>query len=200
MKKIGITIGIIAVIALIVWLVPLKTVAYTVMVDYEDIETYYVDEPYEVTETYTKDVPLNFEAESYIETDIIEQHSQVIIGGIVFQDEIIEVPIEIACVKVRNTDDIAGDFVVSFSGFEPMFGEHSLTTTLNLYAGQQETAECPADSIDNWNYEVTPGTKGVEREREVTKYEQVEKQRTVIRQREEIRYKKVTALDYLLHY
>jgi hypothetical protein len=40
----------------------------------------------------------------------------------------------------------------------------------------------------------------VEKERTVTKYQQVEKQRTVTKQREEIRYKKVTALDYLLHY
>ena len=199
--KIGIIIGVIVIVAaLVIWLAPLKTVAYTVMVDYEDIETYYEDEPYQETETYTEDVPLSFEANAYVDEDVIYEHQQIIIGGIVFQDEIVEVPIEIACVKVKNTDDIAGDFIVSFSGFEPMFGEHSLTRTLSLGPGEQETAECPADSIEDWDYEVTPGSKEVEGERIVTKYNQVEKQRTVIKQRPETRYEKVTFLDYLLYY
>jgi len=34
----------------------------------------------------------------------------------------------------------------------------------------------------------------------ITKYRQVEKQRTVTKQRQETRYKKMTVLDYLLHY
>lgn len=200
MKKVMIGIGIVIAIALVICLVPLKTVAYTVMVDYEDIETYYEDEPYQVTENYTEDVPLSFEDDGYVKEDTIEQRNRIVIGGIVIQDEIVEVPIEVACVEVENTDDIAGEFVVSFSGFEPMFGEPTLTKTLSLEPGKQETAECPADSIDAWDYEVTPGTKEVEAERTVTKYRQVEKQRTVTRQRPENRYKKVTLLDYLLHY
>jgi hypothetical protein len=200
MKKAGIVIGIVAAIALVVCLVPLKEVAYAATVDYEDTETYYENEPYEVTENYTEDVPLNFESSSYIKSDTIKEHRQIIIGGIVFQDEIVEVPIEIACVKVKNTDDIAGNFTVSFSGLDPMFGELSLVTTLSLYPGQRQTAECPADSIDHWDYEVMPGTKEIEQERTVTKYRQVEKQRTVTRQRQETHYKKVTLLDYFLHY
>lgn len=202
--KIGIIAGIIVIIAaLVIWLVPLKTVPYTVMVDYEDIETYYENVAYNATETYTEDVPLSFEADSYVDEDVIYEHHQIIIGGVVFQDEIVEVTIYIACVEVKNTDDVAGEFVVSFSGlerFEPIFGGPSLTRTLSLSPGQEETAECPADSIDDWNYDVTPSTKGVEKERTVTKYERVEKQRTVTRQRPETRYKKVTLLDYLLHY
>ena len=199
--KIGIAVGIvIAIAALVVCLVPLKTVAYTVIIDYEDIETYYEDEPYEVTENYTENVPLSFEANGYVEEDVIYEHQQIIIGGIVFQDEIVEVPIYIACVNVENTDDVAGEFIISFSGFEPMFGEISLTTTLSLAPDEQETAECPADSIDDWSYEVTPSTKEVEAQRTVTKYRQVEKQRTIIKQRQETHYKRVTVLDYLLHY
>jgi len=199
--KIGIIlVVVIAIIAIVVCLVPLKTVAYTVMVDYEDIETYYEDEPYEVTENYTENVPLSFEANGYVEEDVIYEHQQIIIGGTVFQDEIVKVPIYIAYINVENTDDVAGEFVVSFSGFEPMFGELSLTTTLSLNPGQQKTAECPADSIDDWSYEVTPGTKEVEAQRTATKYRQVEKQRTVTKQRQETHYKKVTLLDYLLHY
>jgi len=51
-----------------------------------------------------------------------------------------------------------------------------------------------------WEYTITEATKTVEQERAVTKYRQVEKQRTVTKQRQETRYKKVTLLDYLLHY
>jgi hypothetical protein len=200
MKKVMIGIGIVIAIALVVCLVPLKEVAYAVTVDYEDTETYYENEAYNATETYTEDVPLSFEADDYVKTDTILEHQQVIIGGIVFQDEVVEVPIEVACIKVKNTDDIAGNFTVSFSGFEPMFGEHSLTKALSLNAGQQKTAECPAESINDWSYKVTPSTKEVEGERTVIKYRQVEKQRTVTRQRQETRYKRVTLLDYLLHY
>lgn len=200
MKKVIIGIIIAVAIPLVVCVVPLKEVAYAVMVDYEDTETYYEDEPYQVTENYAEDVPLSFEANGYVKEDTIEEHRQIVIGDIVIQDEIVEVPIEVACVEVENTDAIAGEFVVSFSGFEPMFGELSLTTTLNLNPEQQKTAECPADYINDWSYEVTPSTKEVESERIVTKYQQVEKQRTVIKQRQETRYKKVTLLDYLLHY
>ena len=116
--KIGIIIGVIVIVAaLVIWLPPLKTVAYTVMVDYEDIETYYENEAYNATETYTEDVPLTFEADSYVDEDVTYEHHQIIIGGIVFQDEIVEVTIYIACVEVKNMDDVAGDFTVAFSGF-----------------------------------------------------------------------------------
>ncbi|MGA2670451.1 MAG: hypothetical protein ABSF21_03410 [Dehalococcoidia bacterium] len=187
--KVGIVIGIvIAVLALVVCLVPLKEVAYAVTVDYEDTETYYV------TENYTEDVPLTFEANDYVREDSIEQHNRIVIGGVVIQDEVVEVPIEVACVKVKNTDDIAGNFTISFSGFDPMLGEPSLTTTLSLDIGEQKIAECPAESISTWSYQVNPSTKQVELQR------QVEKQRTVTKQRQETRYKKVTVLDYLLHY
>jgi hypothetical protein len=199
--KIGIAVGaVVVVLALVICLVPLKTVAYEVTVNYEDVETYYENEPYQATENYTQDVPLTFEANAYVDEDVTYEHHQIIIGDVVFQDEIVEVTIYTACVEVKNTDDITGEFVVSFSGFEPMFGSHFLARTLSLSPGQEETAECLAESIDDWDYEVTPSTKEVEQERTVTKYRQVEKQRTVTKQRQETRYKKVTLLDYLLHY
>jgi len=199
-KKVAIIIGIVAIIAIVICAVPLISAPYTVLVDYEDTETYYEDEPYQSTETYTENVPLTFETNAYVDEDVTYEHQQIIIGGIVFQDEIVEVTIYIASVEVKNIDDVAGEFVVSFSGFQPMFGEHSLTRTLDLSPGQEETAECPADVINDWDYQVMPGTKEVAQQRTVTKYRQVEKQRTVIKQQQETRYKKVTALDYLLHY
>ena len=181
--KIAVIAGIIvAVAALVVCLAPLKTVAYN------------------TTENYTEDIPLEFRADGYVRPETREEHHYIVIGGIVIQDEIVEIDIQVAKVDVMNLDNIAGDFIVTFSGIEPIFGDISLTATLHLDPGEQETAECPADSIDSWNYEVTPGTKEVEQERTVTKYRQVERQRTVTRQRPETQYKKVTLLDYLLHY
>lgn len=185
MKKVIIGIGIAVAVVLVVGFVPLMDVPY------EDTETYYENEPYQVTENYTEAVPLSFEADSYVKADVIYEHQQIIIGDIVFQDEIVEVPIEVACVEVENIDDVVGEFVVSFSGFEPMFGELSLTKTLSLNPGQQKIAECPADSINDWDYEVTPSTKTVEKERTVTKYRQVERERTVTR------YKKGSIFEYL---
>jgi hypothetical protein len=71
-----------------------------------------------------------------------------------------------------------------------MFGSPSLTTKLDLSLGEEKTAECPAEYIDDWSYDVTPSTKEVEGT--VTKYRQVEKERPVIR------YKKVPILEYLI--
>lgn len=200
--KIGMAVGVVIVIlALVICLAPLKQVPYAVTVDYEDTETYYENEPYEVTENYTEDVPLTFETNAYVDEQVTYEHHQIIIGDVVFQDEIVEVTIYIACVEVKNTDDVAGNFTVSFSGFEPMFSEHSLTSTLSVNPNQRKPAKCPAEStIDNWSYDVTPGTKEIQAVRTVTKYRQVEKQRTVTKQRQETRYKKVTLLDHLLHY
>ena len=70
--KIGIVVGIvIAVLALVVCLVPLKEVAYAVTVDYEDTETYYENEPYEDIGTYSETAVLDYEvieSEQYNET------------------------------------------------------------------------------------------------------------------------------------
>ena len=211
--KIGITVGVvIAIIALVVCLVPLKEVAYAVAVDYQDTETYYEDEPYEDTETYNEAVPLSYDAVNYVKEDTIEEHHQIIIGGIVFLDEVVEIPIQVASVDVSNTDDIAGSFTVSFYGITPLFGSPSLNKKLDLSPGEVKTATCPAETLGTWHYDVTPSTKSitsqrtvikyrqVEKQRTVTKFRQVEKERVVTKERPETRYKKVTLLDYLVHY
>ena len=247
--KISVAVGIIvAIIALTVCLVPLKEVQYTVIVDYEDTETYYEnepyedietyyedepyedtetyyeDEPYEDTETYSETVPLSYDAVSYVREDTIKEHRQIIIGGVVFQDEVVEVPIQVACVDVTNTDNITGSFTISFQGITPMFGSPSLNVKLDLSSSEVKTATCPAEILGTWQYNVTPSTKSVtsqrtlikyrevekqrtvmkyrqvEKERTLIKYRQVEKERTVTKQRPETRYKKMTLLDYLMHY
>ena len=50
----GLAIFVIAV--LVICFVPLMNTAYTAIVDYEDTETYYEDEPYQETETYVEAV------------------------------------------------------------------------------------------------------------------------------------------------
>ena len=200
--KAGIVAGIIlAIAALVACLVPLVNVAYTVTIEYQDTETYYEDEPYEVTETYIEAVPLDYRVTKFYDRDdVLKERQRIVIGGIVFQDEVVETPIEVACVSVKNTDTVTGTFKVWFSVSEPMFEGLPSEVTLTLSPGQIKTAEYPAEELGDWTYTVTPSTKEIERERTVTNYRQVEKQRIVTKQRPETRYKKVTLLDYLLHY
>jgi len=183
--KIGITVGVvIAILALVVCLVPLKEVAYTATVDYQDTETYYE------TESYT--TPLSYEViQSYIEDDIVQEWHQIIIGDVVFQDEVVDVPIQVAYIEIKNTDSVSGTFKVAFSVEDPYFFE-LLNQTVELAPNEISTIDCPAYSLGDWSYRITPSTK--------TEYTQVEKERTVTKQRPETRYKKVTLLDYLLHY
>ena len=197
--KIGIAIGaVIVVAALVVGLVPLREVAYEVTVDYEDTETYYENEPYQDTETYTETVPLDYEV---VDTDIDVDGQTATVS-----------------VAVRNQDNISGAFTVELSVIYgcTFISPGSIEITSLLASDEQEVLLEPNDTetaiysadnpypancaFDSWSYDVTPSTKEVERERTVTKYRQVEKQRTVTKQRQETRYKKVTLLDYLLHY
>lgn len=83
------------------------------------------------------------------------------------------------------------------------------STELYLQPQDVGVAICPesgveirSDRVPWWSdgYDVIPDSKIIEYQRTVTKYRQVEKQRTVAKQRPETRYKKVTLLDYLVHY
>jgi len=190
--KIGIAIGAtIVTLAVVICFAPLVTVPYEVTVDYQDTETYYEDEPYEDTETYTETVPLDYE--------VVQTEGHV------------EGTTPAVSVAVQNTDSVPGTFTVSLSIRSNIWGELIYfldydEKELYLDPGETGTATNRADDVNveesdwSWSYDVTPGTKEVEKERTVTKYRQVEKQRTVTRQRQETRYKKVTLLDYLLHY
>lgn len=210
-RKIGIAVGvIIAVVAIVVCLVPLKEVAYTVTVDYQDTETYYEDEPCEVQITE----PLDYE--------VVKAYEDIDKGTT-----------PIACITLRNIDNVSGTFNIHFtfyaiektakSIFEARYPEltkeewkmlsrkYRGDVALNLEAGQVGTARYIAkrqltehifDDVDMdvdewfWEHEVSPGTKTVTK----TEYRQVEKQRTVTKQHPETRYKRITLLDYLLHY
>jgi len=251
MKKAGIITGIIAAIALVACVVPLKTASYTVMVDYEDTETYYEDEPYEVTEIYYEYEPWDELPEPGEESidfptldnlDILEAFERVsnlrpkdyeVIRA--FSDQ------NTAYVTLRNTDTVGATFIITFS----FSGTPGTSVDREMYLEPGEQGQFIASPPYNptgelvWSYSVWPGIewpssstssegglertrreaaewlayfeeleyraehpKGqlVEKERTVTKYRQVEKQRTVISQSPETHYKKVTLLDYLLHY
>jgi len=237
--KIGIAVGIvIAIVALVVCLVPLKTVAYTVMVDYEDTETYYENEPYQVVENYTETVLCDYK--------VTKSYDEIV--KVLYRDdeEIPGVPREVGFgdpapkgfVTVKNTDDAAGTFTIHFSfwewdeymsGFFPVERYQEGEVELYIEPGESDTAVFLAYRLGTgtgeggmkeffdfdtwepfyisyepggwgWEYTITEATKTIEQERTVTRYRQVEKQRTVIKQHQETRYKKVTLLDYLLHY
>ncbi len=196
-KKIVIGTVVTLVALLIICLVPLKEVAYTVTVDYQDTETYYEDVPYEETETYYETKPLDYK--------VIKAYDQV------------EGTTPLVYVTLQNTDSVSGTFNIHFSiQFSGMTITHGSITLwskqysddkeLDLEPGETKTAKHRADYVDidrndwSWNYEVSPDTKTVEKQRTVTKYRQVEKQRTVTKQRPETRYEKVTLLEYLIGY
>jgi hypothetical protein len=109
------------------------------------------------------EVPLSYEVvDSYSREDTITHQSSIEIGGIGGAEETWEEPIFVACVEVMNTDTVAGTFLIIFSVAEPTFGEISLRSTLELSPGETKVAECPADELGDWSYEVIPSTKLIE--------------------------------------
>jgi hypothetical protein len=85
-------------------------------IPYQDTETYYVDEPYEGTETYYETQPLAYEVvESYTDTESYNERRRIVIGGVVFQDEIVEVFYPVGYVTVKNTDTVDGVFGIQFT-------------------------------------------------------------------------------------
>jgi len=161
---------IIILLACVICVLPLKEVAYAITIEYEDMESFNA-------------TPLSFESTNYTGLDTIQVYRQATLCSC--SRKLVEVEVQIVGVNITNTDDIAGNFTISFSGFDPVSEEYPLEVTLNLVASESATSECPTESLGNWNYEITPSTR--------------ESQRTIIRQREEMRYKKVSLLSYLLN-
>jgi len=223
-KKIAIGV-IMATATLVVCLIPLKEVAYTATVDYRDTETYYESEPYQDAETYYETEPLTHKVvKSYTDTDSYKERRRIVIGGVVFQDDVVEVFFPIGCVTLQNTDSVYGIFRIQFTFYaldkfiaenfpgtkeeliktfaEKYYREESLT----LEPGETGMVRCSVQDIDidevawEWKYTITEATKTVEKQRTVTKYRQVERQRIVTKQRPETHYKRVTLLEYLTAY
>jgi hypothetical protein len=110
MKKTVIGIVIAVAIVLVIGFAPLMDVPYQVT------ETYYEDEPYEATETYNETQSLAYEVvESHTGTQSYQERRRIVIGGIVFQDEIVDVFYPAGYVTLRNTDTVDGLFGIQFA-------------------------------------------------------------------------------------
>jgi hypothetical protein len=187
--KIGITVGVvIAILALVVCLVPLKEVAYTATVDYQDTETYYEDEP--VTETYYETVNLQYA----VNTRIAGQEAGIPSGQYLI------------VVEITNTDTVSGYFSLNWLCLVPTglgIAREGLPYTPGrpqlLAPGETMHQNRLTNIPEIGDYSIETSTKSVEKTR-ILGTQQVEKQRTVTKQRPETRYKKVTLLDYFLHY
>jgi hypothetical protein len=224
MLKVVISIVILVVIALIVGFVPIIQVPYIEVVQYQGTEAYYVDEPYEEIETYYEQEPYTitetyFEYEPYEDTktyyeteplayEVVESftdtgsymvRNQIIIGGVVIQDEVVEVFYPIGYVILQNTDNVPGFFNVHFlfdstNGGRYCRGDQSIS----LQPNETGTVTYSAEDIDidegawEWKYTITVATKQVEKQGTVTKYRHVEKERLVTQSREVVKERPVT--------
>jgi hypothetical protein len=177
-KKIGIAVGIIILVAaLIVCLIPLKTAAYTVMVDYQ------------VNETYTETVP--------VEIAIIEHH--------LVKEDYLAPPFSFTWTfvrgKVKNTSNVTlASFDVNIWVKYQVEGlEGRLFSALGLIDLEPATFK-PGELRDFEVHIQNEAKEGYTISVETGAKTTVEKQRTVTKQRPETRYKEVTLLDYCLHY
>ena len=110
MKKIIISVVIVAALLLVAAFVPV------VEAEFRHTETFLEDEPYEATETYYETQPLDYEVvESYTDKASYMERRQTVIGGVVFQDEIVEVFFPVGYVTLRNVDSVGGDLSIHFS-------------------------------------------------------------------------------------
>lgn len=176
MKKLIISIVIAVAVVLVVGFVPL------VAAEYRYTETYYEDEPYEVTENYTEDVQTELEIVEhalvrdfllFVRGKVKNTSNQTLWWG----DITIWVEYEI--------EDLLGRTFTQPGGLDPIPATFQPDEVRDFSVLVQEGAK---------SYRIIPPTitQTVERERTVTKYRQVEKERLVIQ------YKRVPIFEYLL--
>jgi len=202
--------------ALVVCLVPLKTVAYTVMVDYQDTELYdaevQVPLEYDVSVFEDYDVWLYEDYQDYLSW---QKYSKGYIDRFNwdFSKELRFIPA--ITIEIQGDMDAGGwyDVYITFYFLDKGVWEYlseeldrddikaygdSLSYHKRIYLDEtyEDYVTFFAADIDAENakwfydYRVGPGTKTVTK----TEYREVTKQRP------ETRYKEVTLLDYFLHY
>jgi len=223
MKKVMISVGIvIAIAALVVCVAPLKEVAYALTVDYEDTETYYEDEPLQYRELDSSSRLV--ESEYY--SDVAQRPLEDLENWAAAYGYEIELSGQLVLVLdywtlyvvIQNLDDIAGTFQVGYTlatadrqaaerqkNLMQRTSEEWNELNREYYEGNIElhlepegigVFICPPEGIY-----ITPDRVPFEHSHEIVPATtELEKQRTVTRQRQETRYKKVALLDYLLHY
>ena len=186
---------IIPIVALVVCFAPIKTAAYTVTVDYQDTETYYEAELQEVTEPLKYQLGYGFGGGPHC--SIINRDS---IAGY----------FDICCPLYIMDEDTWYDLRYEYGKnididvFKAHSQVYKIEGRVYLEPGEKGEVKCSWDDIEGYHYNSGDRYEGFwniyPEEITKTKPVQVEKQRTVTKQRPETRYKKVTLLDYLLHY
>lgn len=215
-RKAAIGIGIVVVLALVICFVPLKTVAYTVMVDYKETELYdaeiQVPLEYDVSVFEDYDVWLYEDYQDYLSW---QKYSKGYVdrSNWDFSKESRFMPA--ITIEILGDMEAGGwyDVYITFYFLDKGVWEYlstevdrddirehgdSLSYHKSIYLDEAcddyITFFAPDIDAENakWFYEysVEPATKTIIE----TEYRQVTKQR------QETRYKKVTLLDYLLHY
>lgn len=135
-------------------------VSVQVQVPYNDLEYYYVSEP------YTDTIPVDY-------TVITASYNNYIFT-----------PPSYMWVTIKNGDIKSGYFTVKFDVTTQGGATTSLTASEFILPSEQKQVKTSInDKISTYNYYVTPPTK------DVTKYHDVQKSRTVTKYRTETQYK-----------
>lgn len=190
MWKIIVPIIVVLVAVVILFAVPLKTVAYDVNVPYEEVETYVEKEPFQRIETYVEKEPyiLNVPAE-YRVIEASSSNWFFTSGSDLW-------------VTILNADTQSGTFNVVFD-ITLRGGAKATQSGSNYIAiGQQKTilVKYSGAAVDRFTYNITPPSKtvtsvrDVQKQRTVTDYRDVQKQRTITKVRIETQYKNVPLL------
>ena len=223
-KKLAIGLGSALLVFVVIFCVaPVKTVSYTVTEKYSAAETYYVKEPYTETETYYEEEPFAT-YETYTEREPYERpipiDYEINYEGFFSNYYSESKAFTNAWVSIRNTDTEGGAFSVEFHLALKDGGEALVHGSAHVKAGTSETLEISynGEFVDSFSFVVTPPTKTiteyrevektkevteyrtVTKRRDVVKYKDVPRQRTVWKERPVARSKKVTLLQYFLHY
>ncbi len=139
-------------------------------------------EPYTIMERYQEKETYWDKVEQILNYDMTNAYAETNINfsvGVYAQ----------ANVSIKNTDTVPGNYAVAFT-INTL--NRTLTDNVRLYIepGQTDTARGVADINTGedwtWNYTITPGTKIVD----------VQRERTVWRERPVTRYKKVPLLSF----
>jgi hypothetical protein len=216
MKKVMVGIGTLLAIALVICLAPLKQVAYAVTVDYQETESYDVEArvplEYDVSVSEDYDIWLYEDYQDYLSWQKYAK-GYVDRSNWDFSKELRFIPA--ITIGIQGDMDAGGwyDVYITFYFLDKGVWEYlstevgrddireygdSLSYHKSIYLDEtcEDYVTFFAADIDaenaKWFYDygVEPGTKTVTQ----TAYREVTKQRS------ETRYKKVTLLDYFLHY
>jgi hypothetical protein len=123
------------------------------------------------------EVPLTYEVTDYFDdTGSYSERRRIVIGDVVFQDEVVEVFYPIGHVTVENTDSVVGTFTLTFEflQYNDFFPDNEFfadryngEVSLTIEPSDTGTATYGVQELDiaegewSWEYSVTPSTKTI---------------------------------------